>query len=934
MSLTDQSSSVASGQFDDADINVSESSFLDEYVTVDPSVDISSVDVVIDRVRAVTLRVPIVIEGDYLNAVIDTGAEVTVMSQEKFLKIPENRRPQIYKAERNLVVAEAGKKMQTLGMADVSCQIGPLDFIWSVYIAPIGDELLLGCDIIDEHDITINTKRGLEIKGQWINCDVTRRSDKVARVVLKEAVTIPANSEVILPGLSINSEKLDSRYCSVEPVFEDERQIIVARSLVDPYKETIPVRIVNVEKYPIRILKNYLLGELHPVEQFEVFIDNNADVELYDSVLYKDFCIGMSQGDLIDTPVIPENWRSPKVLSTKTDSFEIEAEIPKLPDFLSELYQKSCEKISDQEQKLKLAKVLLKNQEDHFNKLDEVLGRLQNVGLKLKPSKCEFIKDQVLYLGHTVSKNGISPNPKIVESVSKWQVPNSVKEVQQFLGLCNYYRQFVHKFSEIASPLSRLTRKDVPFNWSSECQSSFEILRKALCEAPILAYPLPEGQFILDTDASNIGIGSVLSQIQNGKEKVIAYGSKKLDKPQQRYSVTRRELLAVITFIHQFRHYLVGRKFLLRSDHASLRWLFNFKDPQGQLARWLETLSQYNFDIQHRPGVKHQNADSLSRREYDLSLCDHIKQELEILNKRLQPTGESYQLLVPKVLRKEVMTSCHNTMYSAHFGVNKTKDKIKNCFHWYKMGEDIQSHVNTCSVCNRFKALNRKPKASLHSYTVGYPLDRVAIDVIGPLPYSRQNNKFILVIGDHFTRWMEAFPLPHKQAEKVAEKLVHEFISRFGIPLNSTPIKGEILRVKFLQKPCSNGIIERFNATLEGMIRSFVNKNANDWDLHIGILMAAYRSTVHPATEKRLKMKEEEIKSAERKLRKNEEGSRKQLKEKDDLIRTLERKLRHKDNEVEVLRRKLRVDEFDSEEEKENEMPRKKLKGYVVKKLF
>ncbi|CAC5380004.1 unnamed protein product [Mytilus coruscus] len=295
--------SVASGQFDDAEINISGSSFLDEYVTVDPSVDMTIVDVVIDRVRAVTLRVPIVIEGDFLNAVIDTGAEVTVMSQEKFLKIPENRRPQIYRAERNLVVAEAGKKMQTLG-------------------------------------------------GQI----------KLQELFLKEAVTIPANSEVILPGLSINSEILDSRYCSVEPVVEDERKIIVARSLVDPYKETFPVRIVNVEKYPIRIRKNYLLGELHPVEQLEVFIDNNADVELYDSVLYKDFCIGMSQGDLIDTPVIPESWRSPKVLSTKTDSFEIEAEIPKLPDFLSELYQKSCEKISDQEQKLKLAKVLLKNQ--------------------------------------------------------------------------------------------------------------------------------------------------------------------------------------------------------------------------------------------------------------------------------------------------------------------------------------------------------------------------------------------------------------------------------------------------------------------------------------------------------------------------------------------------------------------------------------------
>ncbi|VDI55277.1 Hypothetical predicted protein [Mytilus galloprovincialis] len=180
------------------------------------------------------------------------------------------------------------------------------------------------------------------------------------------------------------------------------------------------------------------------------------------------------------------------------------------------------------------------------------------------------------------------------------------------------------------------------------------------------------------------------------------------------------------------------------------------------------------------------------------------------------------------------------------------------------MGEDIQSHVNTCSVCNRFKALNRKPKASLQSYTVGYPLDRVAIDVIGPLPHTRQNNKFILVIGDHFTRWMEAFPLPHQQAEKVAEKLVHEFISRFGIPLELHSDQGrnfeskiftEVCKLLEIHKtrstsyrPCSNGIIERFNATLEGMIRSFVNKNANDWDLHIGILMAAYRSTVHPAT--------------------------------------------------------------------------------------
>lgn len=149
-----------------------------------------------------------------------------------------------------------------------------------------------------------------------------------------------------------------------------------------------------------------------------------------------------------------------------------------------------------------------------------------------------------------MSKDGIHPNPKIVESVKKWKVPMNVKEVQQFLGLCNYYRQFILGFSDVATPISQLTRKDVSFNWSGECQLAFEKLKKALCEAPVLAYPLPHGDYILDTDASNVGIGAVLSQIQNNKEKVIAYGSKKLDKTQQKYSVTRRELLAMVTCIH------------------------------------------------------------------------------------------------------------------------------------------------------------------------------------------------------------------------------------------------------------------------------------------------------------------------------------------------------------------------------------------------
>lgn len=224
-----------------------------------------------------------------------------------------------------------------------------------------------------------------------------------------------------------------------------------------------------------------------------------------------------------------------------------------------------------------------------------------------------------------MSIKGVHPNPKIVESVKNWKTPSTVKEFQQFISFCDYYRRFILKFSEVASPLSRLTRKDVSFVWNPECQTDFENLENALCKAPILSYPLPNIPFILDTDAFNVGIGAVLFQVQNGKEMVIAFGSKKLDKHQQRYSVTRRELLAVITFIHQYRHYLSGQKFLLRTDHGSLKWLFGFKDPQGQVARWLEFVSQFNFEIQHRPGVKHQNADALSRKDGENPLCTHQK---------------------------------------------------------------------------------------------------------------------------------------------------------------------------------------------------------------------------------------------------------------------------------------------------------------------
>ena len=258
--------------------------------------------------------------------------------------------------------------------------------------------------------------------------------------------------------------------------------------------------------------------------------------------------------------------------------------------------------------------VLGRSFSEHLRNLQMVFARLRDAGLKLKPAKCTLFQEEVQFLGHLVSREGVRADPANVERVATWPTPATKTEVQQFLGFASYYRRFIQDFAEIAKPLHRLTEEGATFLWTDECERTFEQLRRLLTTTPLLAYPDFKRPFILDTDASGVGIGAVLSQLDEaGRERVVAYGSRVLSKAERQYCVTRRELLAVVTFIKQFKPYLSGRRFQLRTDHGSLVWLRNFKEPEGQLARWLECLQEYDFEIVHRRGRKHTNADALSR---------------------------------------------------------------------------------------------------------------------------------------------------------------------------------------------------------------------------------------------------------------------------------------------------------------------------------
>jgi len=276
--------------------------------------------------------------------------------------------------------------------------------------------------------------------------------------------------------------------------------------------------------------------------------------------------------------------------------------------------------------------------EEHVRRLRQVLARIKEAGLKLKPSKCEFFQESLIFLGHKVTSDGLTADPAKIEAVVKWSTPKTVKDVRSFLGFCSYYRRYIPGIAEISAPLCKLTQKQQKFNWTEECEASFEQLKAALINSPVLAYPRDDGLYILDTDASDEAVGAVLSQIQppsedfekwscrkktclekthGGEEKVISYASRVLTRAEKNYCVTRRELLAVVTFIKQYRHFLLGRKFMVRTDHRPLVWLFHLRDPTGQIARWQEILASYDFEILYRPGEKHGNADGLSRSPHD-----------------------------------------------------------------------------------------------------------------------------------------------------------------------------------------------------------------------------------------------------------------------------------------------------------------------------
>ena len=578
--------------------------------------------------------------------------------------------------------------------------------------------------------------------------------------------------------------------------------------------------------------------------------------------------------------------------------------------------------------------VLGRTFEDHLKHLSQVFQRLREAKLKLKVKKCSFCRETVQFLGHVVSSQGVTADPAKIQKVVDWPVPTNKCEVQQFLGLVSYYRRFIRNCAEMAKPLHQLTERSKPFCWTDNCDQAFKRLKEQLTTPPVLVFPDFSREFLLDTDASDHGIGAVLSQVHSdGQERVVAYASRLLSKSERRYCVTRKELLAVVVFLHHFRQYLLGKTFILRTDHNSLVWLRNFKEPEGQLARWLERLEEFQFEVVHRRGKTHCNADALSRlsshqsndtsavlpiatialtavlrsrshqdiRNHqledeligpifrakidgvkpsveDITGCDpkyrklvQIWDQLVLRDELLwrlfennDNTGCIYQLVIPSSLKTEVLHDIHEGVLGGHLGVDKSLGKLKERFYWPGHYNDVRQWCASCVSCATRKSGGPTRRGPLQPIVVGYPLQLVAVDILGPLPRSSAGNSYILVAEDYFTRWLEAWPIPNQEAKTVALKLVNEMFFRFSLPDQilsdqgrqfESAIMDELCKLLQIQKsrttpyhPQGDGLVERSNRTLLNMLSIVVEDHPDTWESHLRPVCMAYNTSIQPTT--------------------------------------------------------------------------------------
>jgi len=524
--------------------------------------------------------------------------------------------------------------------------------------------------------------------------------------------------------------------------------------------------------------------------------------------------------------------------------------------------------------------IFSENEEEHMEMLKQVLDRLRDAGLTLNGEKCLFGKDEVEFLGFKIKDGKRSPIDQKCQIMADFPVPDTPTKLRGFLGLANFYRNFVPDFADLAAPLFEACNKKYKKNklvWTDECKESFCKLKERFRDKPTTHLPDLDKPFVVTSDASDMATGAVLSQIIDGERKIVDFMSKMFSSAERRYSTIEREATAILWAIEKWDHYLRGGEFTVETDHKPLKWLLSMKETKTKLGRLALKLQEYKIKgIEYVKGEDNEMADALSRIEVGLlSAAPGAPTELLRRIMRADPNrfkeidgriylveGESKRLCIDSLDEvRQILKLLHDD--EGHFAEYKTAAAIRQRFYWPNWKKDLKWYLKQCYDCQSKKD-NREPfKEELVPLESKEVLERVHVDVCGPLCES-SGNKYIVVLQDAFSKWLEAKAIPDARAATIMDWLRQEVFSRFGVPKMITTDSGTQFDCKEFKKFCQdrgiehhitslyhhqgNGLVERAIRTIEEMLR-VTCKDQKDWSHHIPDCVSGYNSRKHMTTE-------------------------------------------------------------------------------------